>query len=248
MYGIQRITGHTVRPVVPVRFARLHTLSEAERQMTLYQYRQARGVSFQELMKAFEGVIPLPGLVLHEIGLKQWYSDHNVPFKNRYASALGISLDDYNILWQNTLQSPTFFIPNRVATLRVDKGLKQKTLARLAGIKTTTLNDFENGLRVPAENKLLALAKALEVPPGELYSVQIPRGKRQKPFPNRLDELRIQAGYTTAKAFANAAGLHAEVVTRMENGHVPKLEHLLRIASTLGIAPWELLYQDEAGS
>lgn len=59
---------------------------------------------------------------------------------------------------------------DKLRTLREEKVLSQRELARLAGITHTTLWRLENGHREARPKTIRKLAKALEVEPKELLT------------------------------------------------------------------------------
>lgn len=55
--------------------------------------------------------------------------------------------------------------------LREERGWSQLELAQKAGMHRATLDRIERGRNEPAFHKILALSRALEVPPERLYQV-----------------------------------------------------------------------------
>lgn len=55
-----------------------------------------------------------------------------------------------------------------IKTLREEKGISQRKLAGQVGLANTTLSYIENGVVIPKAQTLIALAKALGVPPIKL--------------------------------------------------------------------------------
>lgn len=58
---------------------------------------------------------------------------------------------------------------SRVRTLRHDRGLSQEDFADLCDLDRTYISGIERGIRNPALRNIEAIAKALEVPLGELF-------------------------------------------------------------------------------
>ena len=58
----------------------------------------------------------------------------------------------------------------RVRSLRHSRGWSMDTLARLAGLSRKTIGKLEAGLNRPIYRTLNRLARAFEVPPGELLA------------------------------------------------------------------------------
>lgn len=67
----------------------------------------------------------------------------------------------------------------KVRTLRQNKGLSYQQMAETTGIAVSYLHDIENGKKYPKANKILALAKALEVDYD--YMVSLNAGKKLQP-------------------------------------------------------------------
>lgn len=57
----------------------------------------------------------------------------------------------------------------RIRTLRQDQGLSQERLADLAGVHRTYLSSLERGERNVSLDNIYALARALGVPPADLF-------------------------------------------------------------------------------
>lgn len=57
----------------------------------------------------------------------------------------------------------------RIRTLRQDRGLSQERLADLAGVHRTYLSSLERGERNVSLDNIYALARALGVPPADLF-------------------------------------------------------------------------------
>ena len=57
-----------------------------------------------------------------------------------------------------------------VRKIRIEIGLSGKELASISGISASHISDIENGIKIPSIVVICKLAKALGVPPGELFS------------------------------------------------------------------------------
>lgn len=57
-----------------------------------------------------------------------------------------------------------------VKALRVERGLTQETLAHASGIHPTNMSRLETADAAPRFTTIIALARALDVPPGELFN------------------------------------------------------------------------------
>jgi len=62
-------------------------------------------------------------------------------------------------------------IGTRLKQLRVQKGYKQKELAKKAGISYTTYSNYENNNREPNKNQLEKIANALEIKVADLMGI-----------------------------------------------------------------------------
>ena len=60
-------------------------------------------------------------------------------------------------------------IPVAVARIIEERGLKQRAVAKRAGMSDQTLSDMLNGRRLIKAKDILALADALEVTPNERF-------------------------------------------------------------------------------
>jgi len=58
----------------------------------------------------------------------------------------------------------------RIRTLRVDRSLSQERLGELSGLGSTTIGSLERGTRFPRRATLEAIARALELPVGEIFA------------------------------------------------------------------------------
>lgn len=63
----------------------------------------------------------------------------------------------------------------KVKQLRQEKGLSFKQMSEASGMSISYLNEIEKGKKYPKEEKIEAIATALEVTPSELVSVSLPR-------------------------------------------------------------------------
>ena len=63
-------------------------------------------------------------------------------------------------------------LANRLKVGRAERRLTQADLARLAGVTRQTISSIENGEFVPSALLAFVLAKRLEMPVDELFSVE----------------------------------------------------------------------------
>lgn len=61
------------------------------------------------------------------------------------------------------------FSPHRMRELRLERKVKVKALAYAAGCTSKSVENYENGTRVPDANMLYAFAWAIGVPVEDLY-------------------------------------------------------------------------------
>ena len=59
-------------------------------------------------------------------------------------------------------------LPEKLKTLREEKGLTRKAAAEQAGVSITTYSGYENGKRTPKPETLVKLAKVFDCPVNEL--------------------------------------------------------------------------------
>ena len=62
-------------------------------------------------------------------------------------------------------------VPENIEKIITSKGIKKCAVAQRAGITPQAFNDMLNGRKVIRVKDLVALAKALEVTPGDLFSL-----------------------------------------------------------------------------
>ena len=60
---------------------------------------------------------------------------------------------------------------NRIKEFRGERGLTQAELAGLVGVTRKTVNTVENGIFTPSALLAIKLARALEVPVEQLFSI-----------------------------------------------------------------------------
>lgn len=63
--------------------------------------------------------------------------------------------------------------PNRLHTLRTEKGLSQKKLAELSGLSQSSIYQWEKGTRKPKAEQLEKLAVALNISISELFETPV---------------------------------------------------------------------------
>jgi putative transcriptional regulator len=61
---------------------------------------------------------------------------------------------------------------NRLLDLRAERGLTQAALAEMVGVSRKTINTVENGVFIPSTLLALKLARALERPVEDLFSLE----------------------------------------------------------------------------
>lgn len=64
-------------------------------------------------------------------------------------------------------------IGSRIRRYREERGLSQKQLAELIGVKNSRVSNWEQGLNRPDADILAALCRALQVSPSELLDVRL---------------------------------------------------------------------------
>lgn len=64
-------------------------------------------------------------------------------------------------------------IGSRIRRYREERGLSQKQLAELIGVKNNRVSNWEQGLNRPDADILAALCRALQVSPSELLDVRL---------------------------------------------------------------------------
>lgn len=64
-------------------------------------------------------------------------------------------------------------IGSRIRKYREERGLSQKQLAELIGVKNSRVSNWEQGLNRPDADILAALCRALQVSPSELLDVRL---------------------------------------------------------------------------
>lgn len=75
----------------------------------------------------------------------------------------------------------------RIRFLRQQAGLSQERLAAKAGLHTTYISGVERGIYNVSLENITRLAKALEVPAGELFG-----GERAPAAPSEAERIRIE--------------------------------------------------------
>ncbi|MFL6724212.1 MAG: helix-turn-helix transcriptional regulator [Sphingomicrobium sp.] len=63
-------------------------------------------------------------------------------------------------------------LANRIKEKRAELGLTQAELAERCGVSRKTVNTVENGIFIPSTLLALKLAKALNLPVEELFSIE----------------------------------------------------------------------------
>lgn len=66
----------------------------------------------------------------------------------------------------------TVKLGNRLRVARAERRLTQADLGRLAGVTRQTISSIENGEYVPSALLAFVLARVLEMPVGELFSLE----------------------------------------------------------------------------
>lgn len=124
------------------------------------------------------------------------------------------------------------FEPDRLKSVRTKMddgtGWSPADLARMAGISTATIYQWESGRRTPQIDVLAVVAKALGQPISEF--VRIPEDKR---FPA---DWRVLSGLTQP-ALGRLAGIPTVLVGRIERAETPLTDPVVaRISTHLGIS------------
>ena len=77
-----------------------------------------------------------------------------------------------------------------IKRIREEKGMSQEELARLVGFKSrSSINKIEMGVNDITQSKLVAIANALGVSPGELMGSDDPASASAPPAPQKSDGL-----------------------------------------------------------
>jgi transcriptional regulator with XRE-family HTH domain len=144
----------------------------------------------------------------------------------------------------------------RVKAERELAGLSQTQLARMCDLSGPMISCLERGKSAGSEKVLVSVARALGVRPEWLRAGS---GKREgdwpddfaavkaapQPFPERLRQLRKEAGLTQQQ-LADFVGVSTAAVSCWETGirEVPAGNNLVRLAEALGLDPAEVMKVD----
>lgn len=138
----------------------------------------------------------------------------------------------------------------RVKRERERAGLSQTQLARISGLSGPMISCMERGKSAGSEKVLVAVARALGLRPEWLRSGtgeregDLPafRNATPQPFPERLKQLRKEAGLSQ-RQLANFVGVSTSAVSCWETGtrEVPAGDNLIRLAHALGLDPAEVM-------
>ena len=63
-------------------------------------------------------------------------------------------------------------ISNNIQKLRWEKGMSQRDLASKSGLSRSTIADIENGIEEPKQSSMIAIARALNLPVGEVFDLE----------------------------------------------------------------------------
>jgi putative transcriptional regulator len=63
-------------------------------------------------------------------------------------------------------------LSNRLRELRTERDLTQAALAEMVGVSRKTINTVENGIFIPSTTLALKLARALDRPVEEVFSLE----------------------------------------------------------------------------
>lgn len=63
-------------------------------------------------------------------------------------------------------------ISNNIQKLRWEKGMSQRDLASKSGLSRSTIADIENGIEEPKQSSMIAIARALDLPVGEVFDLE----------------------------------------------------------------------------
>ena len=109
-----------------------------------------------------------------------------------------------------------------LSNLLEERGLSQADLAKLTGIRASTISDWINGKYLPKQDKRLIIAKALNIPPDRLFALD------EDELPTEGDSLKDQ--------YKELQELATSIVDRMDDdgvglskGDVNVLLELLRL-------------------
>ena len=136
-------------------------------------------------------------------------------------------------------------------------GLSQTGLARLCNLSGPMISCLERGQSPGSEKVLASLALALGVRPEWLRfgsgkreadlsdDVAVLPGAAPQPFPERIKQLRKEAGLSQ-KQLAELVGVSKAAVSCWETGArvVPAGDNLVRLAEILGLDPSEVMKMD----
>lgn len=119
------------------------------------------------------------------------------------------------------------FTPKALQAARKKAKLSPADLARLAGVGTTTIRNWESGSSHPAPPALKRACEALDMPIERVAVV--PHGDE------RIADYRVRAGLTQAD-LAKRTGLPATTVGEIERGHTDMSDSAAAaIAQALGL-------------
>ena len=128
----------------------------------------------------------------------------------------------------------------RLKVLRMGRGLTQQKLGEHLGVTFQQIHKYESGMSDISVPRLLALARALDVPPSYLLEASSVVTESLKPT-NRLGRFRRER-MASRGAVATAAGMSEQHLSNLETGRRElTVKWLIRLSNVLGCHPWELV-------
>jgi len=143
-------------------------------------------------------------------------------------------------------------LSKRLRAERERAGLSQTKLARMCGLSGTTISCIECGKNFFSEKVLVSVSRALGVRPEWLrsglgqregdWSVGLVVIPKPQPFPERIKQLRKEAGLTQ-RQLADFVGVSKAAVSCWETGvrNTPVGNNLVRLSEVLGLDPAEVM-------
>ena len=125
-------------------------------------------------------------------------------------------------------------IGQRIRTMRRRRRLRQKDLAKLAGVSTASMCYYEKGHMAIPEHKLVAIARALDVTVEEIFRKR--RGD-VKALAARLLSKREESELTQAEV-AELVGISPSLLSRYEHAGVdmPSLQVIVDLADLYDVS------------
>jgi transcriptional regulator with XRE-family HTH domain len=131
-------------------------------------------------------------------------------------------------------------VGGRLKALRIGRGLTQLKLAESVGVTFQQINKYESGASDLSVSRLLAVAKALDIPPSLLLETPS-RGQASLTPVNRVQYFRRSRGVRRS-ALAKAVGVSEQHLANLETGMAElTVNWLIRLSDVLECHPWELV-------